>query len=142
LAPPRVDVLTSLKESGGRTGTGFRGNKTGSLVVMGEVSVALVSLLGAALLIRTLMALRSVNPGFDQRNVVTTMVTMDPRFARAAGVDQIGQDILRRLEALPGVERAALTGMLPLEGNFNSLTITIAGRPVTGLAHGNARWMI
>jgi putative ABC transport system permease protein len=70
------------------------------------------------------------------------MVTLDPRFAGAPGVDQIGQDIFRRLDALPGVEHAALTGLLPLEGNFNSLPITIVGRQLdSDPTHGNSRWM-
>jgi len=136
-----VDLHTGLKE-GGRTGAGFRQSKARSLLVIGQVSLALLSVIGAALLIRTLIALRSVNPGFDPRNVVSTMVTMDPRMANASSIDQIGEDIFRRLRSLPGVEGVALTGLLPLEGNFNSLTITIVGRPLDhGVSHGNSRWM-
>jgi predicted permease len=132
----RADLHTGLRVRGMRTGQRVR-----SLLVVAEVTIALVSLMGAALLIRTLMALRSVDPGFDPRGVVATLVTLDPRFARTADVDGIGEDIFRRVRALPGVEQAALTGMLPLEGGFNSLTITIPGRPLDGLSHGNARWM-
>jgi putative ABC transport system permease protein len=141
LQASRPDLDTALRTGSSRTGTGFRQNRAGSLLVIGEVSFALLSLLGAALLIRTLIAVRAVKPGFDPRNVVATLVTLDPRFTKASGVDQIGEDIFRRLRAIPGVEQAALTGLLPLEGNFNSLTISIVGRPLIGQSHGNARWM-
>jgi len=142
LQASRADLNTRLKEAAGRTGGGFRQNKTRSLLAISEMSIAIVLLTGAALFIRTLMALRSVNPGFDPRQVVATRVTLDPGMVRGSGVDQISRDVLHRLEDLPGVERAALTGLLPLEGGFNSLTITIVGRPLDGLSHGNSRWMI
>ncbi len=110
LQSSRVDLSTSLKESTGRSSTGLRRNKIRSVLVIGEISIALVSVIGAALLIRTLIALRSVNPGFDQRNVVTTMVTLDPRIAKTSGTDEISQDIFRRLDALPEVEHSASFG--------------------------------
>ena len=66
--PSAPRVLTStprLKESSNRSGTGFRQSKARSLLVISEVSLALVLLIGAALLIRTFIALRHVNPGFN-----------------------------------------------------------------------------
>lgn len=61
-----------------------------------------------------------MNPGFDPCNVVATMVTLDPRFFQALSVDRIGEDVLERLKALPGVEHTALSGLLPLEGFSNN----------------------
>jgi putative ABC transport system permease protein len=141
LQASRTDLNSSLKEAGGRSGSGLRQNKARSIFAVSEISLAILLLIGAALLIRTLIALHSVNPGFDPRGVVTTQAMLDPKFAKAAGVDQIADDVVRRVEALPGVEGAAFTGLLPLEGNFNSLTITVVGRPLIGLAHGYGRWM-
>lgn len=137
----RTDLNSSLKEAGGRGGSGFGQNKARSIFAVSEVSLAILLLIGAALLIRSLIALDSVNPGFDPQGVVTTQATLDPKFTKAAGVDKIADDVLRRVDALSGVEDAAFTGLLPLEGNFNSLTITVVGRPLIGLAHGYARWM-
>ena len=113
-----------------------------SLLVIGEVSLALLLLIGAALFIRALMALRSVNPGFNPRNVVTTRTALDPKFAKASGVNQLVQDIFRRLNALPGVETAAFTRMLPLEGTSNSIPMIVVGRPLNGPSHGSSRWMV
>jgi len=124
-----------------RSTGGLRQSMARGLLAVSEMSLAILLLIGAALLIRTLIALRSVNPGFDPGRVVTTRVTLDPKLARASGVNQIAEEMFRRLNALPEVENAALTGMVPLDGGFNSLTIIIIGRPLTGLAHGNSRWM-
>jgi putative ABC transport system permease protein len=137
----RADLHISLKETGCRSGTGLRQNRARSLLVISQVSLALVSLLGAELLIRTLIAVRSVNPGFDPHNMAATKVTLDPRFAKGESIDQIGKNVLARVKALPGVQEVALTGLLPLDGTWNSLPITIPGhRQETDSARGNARW--
>ena len=65
LQSSRTDLTTTLKESSGRSGTGFRQNKARSVLVVTEVALALVLLIGSALLIRTAVALGRVNPGFD-----------------------------------------------------------------------------
>jgi len=137
----RADLHSTLKAGGGRTTGGLRQNKARSLFAISQISLAVLLLIGAALLIRTLIALRSVNPGFDPHNVVATRATLDPGAVRGTAVPAIADDILRRLDGLPGVEQAALTGLLPLEGNFNSLTVIVAGRPLVGAAHGYGRWM-
>ncbi len=140
LQASRTDLNSNLKEGGGRDGSGFRQNRTRSLLVISEISLALVLLIGAALLIRTLIALRSVNPGFDPHNVVTTRMALDPRFTKAAGVNQLVQNALGRLTALPAVESAALTGLLPLDLNVNSLPIIVIGRPLSGPSHGTSSY--
>ncbi|MEX2304477.1 MAG: ABC transporter permease [Bryobacterales bacterium] len=60
-----ADLSATLKESSGRSGTGFRQNKARSLLVVSEVALALILLVGSALLIRTSIALANVDPGFD-----------------------------------------------------------------------------
>ena len=72
----RTDLNSSLKESSNRAGTGFRQGKARSLLVISEVSLALVLLVGAALLIRTFIALRAVDPGFDAHNVLTMEMSL------------------------------------------------------------------
>ena len=61
----RADLNTTLKDSGGPSGTAFKHDKARSLLVVVEVALALILLVGSALLIRTSMALRAVDPGFD-----------------------------------------------------------------------------
>ncbi len=138
----RTDLNSGLKEGGAGTGSGFRQNKTRSLLVISEISLALLLLIGAGLLMRTLIALRSVNPGFDPRNVVTTRTPLDPPLAKVSGVDQIVHNVFRRLSVLPGVESAGFTRLLPLAGDFNSVPIIVVGRPLNGPSHGSARRMV
>src|SRR5262245_23709962 len=72
----RADLSSTLKESSGRSGTGLRQNKLRSVLVVSEVALALILLVGSALLIRTQMALTSVNPGFDASNVLTMRMSL------------------------------------------------------------------
>jgi putative ABC transport system permease protein len=137
-----ADLNRGLKEGGGSTGGGFRQNKARSLLAISEMSLALLLLVGAGLFIRTLIDLRSVAPGFDPRNLVTTRTPLDPKFLQGSGTDQTSRDVLRRLSAIPGVESAAFARMLPLDGDFNSLPIIVVGRPLNGPSHGSARWMV
>ncbi|MGB6545385.1 MAG: ABC transporter permease [Candidatus Acidiferrales bacterium] len=141
----RINLNDSLKEGGGQTGAGLRQGKGLSLLVISEISLALVLLIGAGLLVRGLIALRSVNPGFDPHNVVTTRTTIDPRFANVSTLDQAIEGGIRRVSALPGVETVSTSNVLPLEGLFASVPITVVGRPVVGpspaAGHGNARFM-
>jgi hypothetical protein len=86
----RADLSGTLKESGGPAGSGFRQNKARSVLVVAEVALALVLLVGSALLIRTSLALRAVDPGFDANNVLTMRMSLTgPRFLKAAGVEQM-----------------------------------------------------
>jgi putative ABC transport system permease protein len=66
-----------------------------------------VLLIGAALLIRTFIALRNVNPGFDAHNVLTLEMSLTgDRFLKTAGVAQLARDGRERLNAIPGVEQS------------------------------------
>ncbi len=137
----RTDLTSVLKEAGGRSGTGFRQNKARSLLVITEMALALILLIGAALLIRTYLALRAVDPGFDRHNVLTLQMSLDgPRFQRSAGIAQLARDGIPRVRALPGVVAASVTDWLPLEGGYG-LPFVVEGRPLDGFSHGGANWM-
>ena len=99
LSASRSDLSNILRESGSRTGSGARHNKARSILVVTEMALALILLVGAALLIRTFAALRGVNPGFDARNVLTCkclsrasvsqkLLRSNNLSARAAGVSK------------------------------------------------------
>ena len=137
-----ADLGLALKE-GGRTGTGGRGNRVRSVLVVTEVALALVLLVGSALLIRTSMALRAVDAGFDASNVLTMRMSLTgERFLKASSVNQIIRDGVDRLQRLPGVEVASATCCVPLEGGYG-LPFTIVGRPLTeeGPYHGGGGWL-
>ncbi len=129
LATSRTDLNSTLKESSNRAGTGFRQGKARSLLVISEVSLALVLLVGAALLIRTFVALHAVNPGFDAHNVLTMEMSLtSDRFAKTAGFAQLDRAGRERLNAIPGVEVSAMTCCLPIQGQFG-LPFSIVGKP-------------
>ena len=125
----RVDLDTALK-SGAREHSGDRPYSLRGLLVIAEVAFALMLLVGSALLIRSFVALRQVNSGFDPRGVLTMQTVIVGRhFETAAAVAELERNGLARLDALPGVEIAAatLTGV-PLEPCC-SLNVSIVGRP-------------
>ena len=142
LAASRSDLSDTLRESGSRTGSGVRHNKARSVLVVTEMALALILLVGAALLIRTFGALRGVNPGFDAHNVLTMDMSLaGPRFAKSAAVDQLERDGRQRVESLPGVSAVALTCCVPLEGGFG-LPFNIEGQtPKDGPYSGGAGWI-
>jgi len=142
LSTSQSGISNTLRESGARSGTGLRHNKARTVLVITEMALALVLLVGAALLIRTFGALRGVNPGFDARNVLIMEMSLNGgRFEKAAGVDQLEREGRRRIESLPGVTAAAMTCCVPLEGGFG-LPFIIEGRPLTnGPYHGGATWL-
>lgn len=138
----RPDLNTTLKEGSNRSGTGFRQGKARSALVISEISLALVLLAGAALLIRTYIALRNVNPGFDSQNVLTLDMSLTgDRFLKTAGVAQVAHDGRERLNAIPGIEESAFTCCLPLNVGYG-LPFNIVGRPtVKGPWTGGTSWM-
>ena len=136
LQASRVDLNTTIKEGGGRSASGFRQNKARALLVVSEMGLALVLLVGAALLIRTFAALRAVDPGFDAHQVLTLRMSLrGERFTKAEDVARLMRDGSERLGAVPGVEVAAASIGVPLQGGFG-LPIIIEGRPLDGPSHG------
>jgi putative ABC transport system permease protein len=137
----RTDLSVTLKEGSSRTGSGFRQNKARSILVVTEMALALILLVGAALLIRTFATLRSVKPGFDSHNVLTMEMSLSgTRFENTAGVAQAVRDVEQRVGALPGVEAIASTCCLPLTGGVD-LPFTIEGVPPTdGPYNGDVQW--
>jgi predicted permease len=138
----RPDLSATLKESGGRSGSGFRQNKARTLLVVTEVALAVVLLVGSALLIRTSMALAAVKPGFEAENVLTMRMSLNgPQYARSQAVDNLVRDGVERLRAVPGVLSATAACCVPLEGGYG-LPFIVMGRPLKdGPFHGGGGWL-
>jgi putative ABC transport system permease protein len=140
LQSSRADLSANLKESSGRSGSGFRQNKARSVLVVSEVALALVLLIGSALLIRTSLALAAVDPGFNPKNVLTMRMSLTGnRFLTAMGVEQMVRDSVERVRSVPGVAAASATCCVPLQGGYG-LPFIIAGRPLDGPSHGDGGW--
>src|SRR5258707_8771145 len=97
------------------------------------MALALILLVGAALMIRTFEALRSVKPGFDAHNVLTMeMALSGSRFGKTAGMAQTTRDVEQRVGALPGVEAVAGACCLPLTGGPGFPVSILCPGPVLG----------
>jgi putative ABC transport system permease protein len=139
----KLDVNSVLKEASGRSGTGLRHNRIRSVLVAAEMALAVILLAGAALMIRTFVGLRSVQPGFDPHNVITMQTSLSGgRYDSAAKAENMTRQVVDHIEALPGVRAAAATVMLPVEGIGLDLPFTIDGRPPTkgNLYNGDELW--
>jgi len=137
----RVDLNSTLKEGTSRAGSGMRQSKARGALVVAELALAVVLLIGAGLLIRTFAALHSVAPGFDAHNVLTVETALTgAQYDKTAGIALMSRQVLERVRAVPGVEAAAASSYLPLDGGLG-LGFVIEGRPLTnGPVHGGAAW--
>ena len=125
----RRDPQETLQE-GGRGQSGQRHRLQGALVAA-EISLALVLLIGAGLMIRTLAALHNVDPGFDTAHVLTFGLSLPPNAMNtdAATVRANFRSVQQKLEAAPGVQSVAYSwGALPL-GYDDEWLFWIDGRP-------------
>ncbi len=138
----RLDVNSTLKDTSGRAGTGRHQNRARGFLVISEIALAVILLVGAALMIRTFASLRAVNPGFDPHNVLTLQTSLSGgRYNTTANVDNLIRQMTPRLEGLPGVQSAASALMLPIEGGID-LPFNIAGKPPSkgDLYNGDEQW--
>jgi putative ABC transport system permease protein len=126
----RFNLNETLKEGGRDSAQGSRGNRVRALLVVAEVAVSLVLLVGAGLLVNSFLRLRGVDPGFTKDNLLTLSVVLPrqkyPDYQRRAA---FYDEMVRRVEALPGVKAAAVTNWIPLVFQGDSITFSVEGRP-------------
>jgi len=127
----RTNLAEALKEGGRGASGGANTNRTRSLLVVVEIALALVLLIGAGLLIRSLVRLQQVPVGFDPRNMLTFNVAMSGASATAPPqIADFYRQLTDRVKALPGVINASVVFQLPLGGSGGSTGLTIEGQPV------------
>jgi predicted permease len=107
----------------------FRGNRARSLLAVAEIGLALVLLAGAGLLINAFLRLSNVDPGYDPENVLTFQVALpQARYPEAQRL-QFYDQMLTRLQSVPGVRSAAIANTLPLNPGVMRVSMNIHGRP-------------
>ncbi|MBS1876880.1 MAG: ABC transporter permease [Acidobacteria bacterium] len=139
-----VDLQAVLR-SAGRTASlrsFWGGNRLQRFLVAGEVGLAVVLLSGAGLLVKSLIHLSEVNPGFDARNVLTFNLSMSGRkYAQPKQLLQSYRNLWERLSLLPGAKTVGGVSSLPLTNSFAWGPVTVEGRPLgPGEAFINADW--
>jgi predicted permease len=131
----RSDLNDSLK-AGGRSATASAGqHRTQSLLVGTGVALALVLLIGAGLMIRTMYSLNAVNAGFNAHN----LLTFDVSVAGAShDAPALFKQVADQLSSLPGVESVGAINHLPIGGDLWNRGYTIEGRPVPVPGEGSS----
>jgi putative ABC transport system permease protein len=108
------DILTPLKEAGRGMAGGTRQRVLLGSLVVAEVALSLVLLVGASLMIRTLISIQGANLGFHPQRILTLRIPVsDQRFAKPDRRAAVLQDVLRRIRAVPGVLAAGINWGLP-----------------------------
>ncbi len=125
----RPDLNEVLKEGGRAAGTSPARNRLRSLFVVAQVALSLVLLVGAGLMVRSFVNLLSVAPGFDAHNVLT----LEYRVPRNKYPDpqqqwRFHEQVVARMQQLPGVEAAAAVMAIPHGGNAGSSQFTLPER--------------
>ncbi len=126
----RRDVNALLKDGSRNASAGRESHRLRSVLVVVEIALALVLLVGTSLAARNFLQLRQADIGFDPARILTARVFLagpayDSDTAKARRID----DVLRRIAALPGVERAAAANLVPLGDGGHDVDVAIDGQP-------------
>jgi hypothetical protein len=132
LAPALQTSHTNLQETlkdGSRSGAAdFAGRNVRRGLVIAEVALSLTLLIGAGLLIKSVGRLQGVNPGFDPRNVLVFNLNLPAvKYPNDTAQRLFTQQLLPRLNALPGVRAAGVTSVIPFGGSWSTASFTIEG---------------
>jgi predicted permease len=124
----RTNVNSTLKE-GGRSGTTGGGHaRLRSTLVVAEIAIALVLLAASGLLLRSFEKMRSVDLGFRPERVATAAYSLPQKqYSTQPAVNAFNDELMRRLERVPGAESVALTSTLPASGGFGNETFVVEG---------------
>ena len=126
----RAAVSDSLKEAGRGAVTSRGGARVRGALVVAEMALAVTLLAGAGLLIRSFATLAAVDPGFDVENALTFELSLSgERYAQEPQQVTFFEDLMPRLRAIPGVQKAGASVFLPLSGSSIVLSFVVAGRP-------------
>ena len=123
----RGTAIQSVLSTKGTGGVGARGGSIESMLVVGQIALAVLLAVGAGLLIRSVMNLRAIDPGVDTAGVVVIDTTTPERLGadeRKRAIDAI----LPSLGALPGVARVGATQKLPLRASGDNWGLAVRGR--------------
>jgi putative ABC transport system permease protein len=129
LRSSRPDLNEALKEGGRTAGEGRGGHRLRGSLVVTQIALALVSMIGAGLMVRSFINLRGVDVGFDPRNVLTLEYRV-PRNKYPEPQQQwrFHEQVVARVQALPGVESAAAIGAVPHGGNVGGSGFVLPDR--------------
>ncbi len=122
-------VYSALKEGGRGTGTGAKRNRIRAGLVVAEVALSLVLLVGASLFVRSFLGMRNASVGFATDPLLTMRFYLPgTQYDSTSAKVQRVEDVLRRVEAIPGVQAAAISNLIPIDGGGSWSQIEIEGQ--------------
>jgi len=140
LAAFRVSLNNTLKEGGSQSGTSAGTRRAQRTLMVAEIALSFVLFIAAGLLVKSFHQLTAIQPGFDPHGVLTARVALP--LDQYQSIDQqrsFFQQLVERLQVLPGVTSAGATATIPLRGNMMMISaIQIEGRPQMDQATMNA----
>lgn len=142
LRAAKVDLYEVLRE-GARAGESTAKQMVRRLLVVAEISLAVVVLITAGLMIRTFEALDSVDPGFKIDNVATAEFFLSPKNYPGTGEERRGfyRNVLQELKTRPELQKSGITSLFPLTALDQSGTVAVEGREATpGNPDQSAGW--
>ncbi|HEY0728877.1 MAG TPA: ABC transporter permease, partial [Pyrinomonadaceae bacterium] len=129
LQSSRLDLNEVLKE-GGRNMSAGAGHRLRSAMVVTEIALAVVLLVGAGLMMKSLLRLLQTNVGFETENLLTMAMVLPPaKYTQANQLVNFNDQIQERVRSMPGVSNAGTVDILPLNGG-NTTRFYIDGDPV------------
>lgn len=124
------DLNDLLKDSGKGAGAGLRSHRLSSVLVIVQVALALVLLVGAGLLIRSLIRLQSIDPGFHTDNLLTARISLPlSKYTEGSQRTQFFKQIVEKFSRMPGVQSAGAISFLPFGSTGAATSFSIIGRP-------------
>jgi putative ABC transport system permease protein len=127
----RLDLTEALKAGARGGGVGRQRHRALSLLVVGEMALAMLLLIGAGLLVNSFARLQKVSPGFDEKNVLTVRMDLPNPYAQPERKATFFEELQQRVAALPGVEAVGLVTELPLARQSADFNFRVEGRPPT-----------
>jgi putative ABC transport system permease protein len=125
----KTDVQTTLKEGGNAASESMVGGWLRQFLVVIEVAAAVVLLIGAGLMIRSVFRIREVEPGLKPQNLLTAKLTLPrDKYKDAESAISFHQQVLERVSNLPGVESAGLVSHLPIEERGYNGNVSVEGK--------------
>jgi putative ABC transport system permease protein len=126
----KTDLMAALRDGGRGNAIGFRRNRLRSVLVVGEVALALVLLSGAGLLMRSFYHLQSMDPGFDPHDMLTFRTNLPAaKYKSDEAQAAFYTRALERIRSLPGVTAAGAAQIFPLAGDDYILSFVQLGKP-------------
>jgi putative ABC transport system permease protein len=139
----RLDLVDALKEGGQQGTSGRQRQRLRGLLVVGEMALAVVLVIGAVLMIRSLWVLQRIDLGLNPDRVLTMRIALpQASYPQPAQMAAFYQRLLERVRALPGVEQAGVMRSLPLANIIGNWGLDLEGYDETPDTHAKGDWQV